>query len=91
MATPDYSDIRSKYACSYQTHPLSTGVWAQEKCKQMPNHSSILSCLIQANILQAYEALEKIAMHYYSTDDQFIISAPTQDQVTPYFSQNNEA
>ena len=35
----------------------------------------------QANVLQAYEALEKIVVHYYSTSDQFIISAPTQDQV----------
>ena len=38
-----------------------------------------LSC--QVNVLQAYEAVEKIAVHYYSTSDQFIISAPTQDQV----------
>jgi hypothetical protein len=37
---------------------------------------------IRANVLQVYEALEKVAMQYYSTDDQFIISTPTQDQVS---------
>ena len=36
---------------------------------------------LQASVLQSYEALEKIALHYYSTSDQFIISTPTQDQV----------
>ena len=36
---------------------------------------------VQANVLQVYEAVEKVALHYYSTEDQFIISCPSQDQV----------
>lgn len=42
---------------------------------------SLWLCCLQANVLQVYEALEKVVIHYYSTSDQFIISAPTQDQV----------
>ncbi|CAI8054354.1 Conserved oligomeric Golgi complex subunit 3 [Geodia barretti] len=37
---------------------------------------------VKASVLQAYEALERIAVRYYSTSDQFIISTPTQDQVS---------
>ena len=41
---------------------------------------SVCVC-VQANVLQVYEAVEKVALHYYSTEDQFIISCPSQDQV----------
>lgn len=32
-------------------------------------------------MLQAFESLEKVVTQYYSTEDQYIISCPTQDQV----------
>ena len=38
-------------------------------------------CLFQASILQTHEALEKIIMQHYCTEDQYIISCPSQDQV----------
>ena len=33
-------------------------------------------------MLQAFESLEKVVVQYYSTEDQYIISCPTQDQVS---------
>jgi hypothetical protein len=41
-----------------------------------------LSLLSQANVLQAYDALEKMAVRYYQASDQLIISAPTQGEVS---------
>jgi hypothetical protein len=37
---------------------------------------------VKANVLQAYDALEKMAVRYYQASDQLIISAPTQGEVS---------
>lgn len=36
----------------------------------------------RANVLQAYEDLEKLVSKFYSSEDQYIISCPSQDQVS---------
>ena len=36
-------------------------------------------------MVQAYGAMEKVVAHYYSEEDQLIISCPSQEQVTCTF------
>ena len=38
--------------------------------------------VLQVSVLQAFENLEKIVKQHYSTDDQLIISCPSQDEVS---------
>ncbi len=35
----------------------------------------------QANILKSFESLEKLVKQHYSTEDQYIVSCPTQEEV----------
>ena len=38
--------------------------------------------VLQVSVLEAFENLEKIVKQHYSTEDQLIISCPTQDEVS---------
>ena len=40
----------------------------------------------QTNVLQSYEDLDKIVKKYYSSEDPYIISCPSQDQVHIVYS-----